>query len=76
MAKKREGQSVMDQIREAIRGSGMSLNEISKLSKVSSSQLSRFMTGKRMLTLPVAERLLQALHLRLVVLPEEGSGRK
>jgi transcriptional regulator with XRE-family HTH domain len=57
---------MITQIREAIRGSGLSLNELGKQCAVSQSQLSRFLLGQRTLTLPAAARVCEALGLRLV----------
>jgi transcriptional regulator with XRE-family HTH domain len=61
---------LVEQLRDAIRRSGRSLNQLSKASGVGSNQLSRFMRGLRTLTLPAAEKLCRVLHLCLA--PEEG----
>ena len=53
-------------LKETIRGSGLSLNELSKRTGVSNPQLSRFMRGDRSLTLPAAEKLVTYFGLRLV----------
>jgi transcriptional regulator with XRE-family HTH domain len=68
--KKREAPGLVEQLREAIRSSGRSLNQISRESGVGSDQLSRFMRGVRTLTLPAAEKVCRTLRLRLG--PEEG----
>jgi transcriptional regulator with XRE-family HTH domain len=57
---------LVETLKDAIRESGQSLNQISKATGVGSNQLSRFMRGERTLTLPVAEKLCDALGLRLV----------
>jgi transcriptional regulator with XRE-family HTH domain len=45
------------QLRQAIRESGLSLNEIGRRTGVSQGQLSRFLRGDRTLTLPAAARV-------------------
>ena len=81
MAKKKEGApGLVEQIRNAIRDSGQSLNQLSKLCGVDSGRLSRFMRGERELSLGAAEKVCQALHLSLAQLPGQapppGPGRK
>ena len=44
-------------LRQAIAKSGLTNYELSKLSGVSEAQLSRFMNGKRTLTIPTAEKI-------------------
>jgi transcriptional regulator with XRE-family HTH domain len=56
---------VTEQLKEAIRRSGVSLTQLSKDAGVSQPQLSRFMQGKRTLTLPAVDKLCEALGLRL-----------
>jgi transcriptional regulator with XRE-family HTH domain len=73
MAKKEEVTTLTEQLRNAIRQDGRSLNVIGKACGVSSAQLSRFMTGTRSLSLPTVEKICAALHLRLT---PEGSQRK
>jgi antitoxin component HigA of HigAB toxin-antitoxin module len=70
--KREEVPSVVEQLKEAIRGSGRSLNQLSINSGVSSAQLSRFMQGKRSLTLPAVEKLCRTLRLGLAPLPPEA----
>lgn len=57
---------LVEQLKAAIRDSGLSLNQISQRSGVGTPTLSRFMRGKRTLTLYVAERLCRTLGLDLV----------
>ena len=45
------------QLRQAIRDSGLSLNEIGRRAGVSEGQLSRFLRGDRTLTLPAAAKV-------------------
>jgi transcriptional regulator with XRE-family HTH domain len=59
-----------EQLRAAIRDSGKSLYELARLCGVGSDRLSRFMTGKRDLTLQAVERICDALGLRLA--PKKG----
>jgi transcriptional regulator with XRE-family HTH domain len=72
MSEREEAPGLVEQLRDAIRRSGQSLNQLSKASGVGSNQLSRFMRGVRTLTLPAAEKLCRVLRLRLS--PEEGEG--
>jgi transcriptional regulator with XRE-family HTH domain len=65
-----EGPDLVAELKEAIRKSGQSLNELGQRSGVSSGQLVRFMNGRRTLTLPVASKIARALRLHLV--QEEG----
>jgi transcriptional regulator with XRE-family HTH domain len=75
MAKqKREELGLVEQLREAIRGYGKSLNQLSKDSGVATPQLSRFMRGERTLTLPMAEKLCDVLGLQLS--PKKGKRKK
>jgi hypothetical protein len=69
--KKRKGPSVVEQqwaeqIRSAIRASGLSLHKLGDLCDVATPQLSRFVLGERTLTLPAVARVCHALGLRLV----------
>ncbi|MDH4201531.1 MAG: helix-turn-helix domain-containing protein [Phycisphaerae bacterium] len=59
------------QMREAIRRSGMSCYQISKAAGVSEAQLSLFMNGKRSLTLKSASKIAKVLNLEL-----KPTGRK
>jgi transcriptional regulator with XRE-family HTH domain len=56
---------VVEQLRDAIRQDGRSLNQIGKASGVDAARLSRFMRGERDLTLEAADKVCQVLHLRL-----------
>jgi transcriptional regulator with XRE-family HTH domain len=57
---------VVEQLREAIRNSGQSLNQLGKAAGLDSARLSRFMTGKRGLSTDVLDRIFRTLRLRLV----------
>jgi DNA-binding phage protein len=70
MAAKREGPGLVEQLKDAIRGSGRSLTQLSKDCGVATPQLSRFMKGERTLTLPNAEKICRALGLHLAPVPE------
>jgi transcriptional regulator with XRE-family HTH domain len=48
---------LVTQLQQAIRASGLSLNEIGRRTGVSQGQLSRFLRGDRTLTLPAAARV-------------------
>ncbi len=54
-------QDLSEQIREAIRQSGVSLYELGRHATIDPSILSRFMRGERSPTLGTAERVLAAL---------------
>jgi hypothetical protein len=63
-----------DQLREAIRGSDQSLNRLAHVTGVDSGRLSRFMTGRRGLTLDALDRIVRALRIRLVAEGPPPSG--
>jgi hypothetical protein len=65
MAKPKGASDVVEQLREAIRNSGQSLNHLSKLTGVGTDRLSRFVRGERTLTLPAVAKICSALHLHL-----------
>jgi transcriptional regulator with XRE-family HTH domain len=56
---------VVEQLREAIRKDGRSLNQIGKLSGVDAARLSRFLRGKRDLTFEAVEKVCRLLGLVL-----------
>jgi DNA-binding phage protein len=74
--KKEEAPGLIQQLKDAIRGSGKSLYRISKDSGVGSDQLSRFLTGKRTLELPAVERICRALNLQLTPGPPQLEPKK
>jgi transcriptional regulator with XRE-family HTH domain len=57
---------LVEQLQEAIRGSGQALNQISKQCGVDRSTLSRFMRNKHDLGLSLAAKVAAVLGLRLV----------
>jgi len=61
-----EGESAAEVLRRAIQESGLSLNELGRRTGVPPATLSRFMTGKRTITLAVFDRVRGAVGLRLV----------
>ena len=61
-------------LREAIRNSGLSLNQLGQACGVPRQPLSRFVRGERTLTLPVAERVCRALGLELTLRGRKGTG--
>jgi DNA-binding phage protein len=66
MPKKKKGApDVVEQLREAVRGSGRSLTQLGKDSGVPVPSLSRFMKGERTLTLPAVSKLCDTLGLQL-----------
>jgi transcriptional regulator with XRE-family HTH domain len=66
---------VEEQLKEAVRESGLSLNQIEKASGVGREQLSRFLRDQRTLTLPAVAKLCTALGYRLVKV-DPPAGRK
>jgi transcriptional regulator with XRE-family HTH domain len=64
-----------EQLKEAIRQSGKSLNQIGKEAGVGSNQLSRFMRGIRGLTLNAADKICDALGLELAPRPKTRKTR-
>jgi transcriptional regulator with XRE-family HTH domain len=56
---------LVEQLKIAIRESGMPLNQIEKASGVGREQLSRFLRDERTLTLPAVAKLCQALGYQL-----------
>ena len=54
-----------EQLREALRRTGLSHHELARQSGVSQPVLSRFLSGERSLTLPVAAKICRSLGLRL-----------
>ena len=66
MAKRKKApQSLSDQFRELIAGAGPSVYELARDAGVDRSVLSRFLAGKRTITLETADRLAKVLKLRL-----------
>lgn len=65
MEPKKGAPGLVQQLREAIQGSGQSLYQLSKASGIGRDRLSRFMRGERDLTLEAAEKICNALQLRL-----------
>jgi transcriptional regulator with XRE-family HTH domain len=61
-----EALPLIDEIRQAIKESELSLTELGRKTSVSQPQLSRFLSGQRTLTLPAAARLCRFLGLKLV----------
>jgi transcriptional regulator with XRE-family HTH domain len=69
MAQKRpekRGNGLKSQLRKAIRESGQSLQQLGRECGVGADRLSRFLNGKRGLSLDAAEKLCDTLGLRLV----------
>jgi transcriptional regulator with XRE-family HTH domain len=66
VAKKKGPPRLIDQLKEAIRGSGQTLRQLGRAAGVSADQISRFLRDHRTLTLPAVAKLCQALDLQLV----------
>src|SRR5262245_11256657 len=66
MGKKRHrAPDLIEQLRGAVAGCGISMNRLGKEAGVNQAQLSRFIRGERTLTLPTAAKLCAYLGLRL-----------
>jgi transcriptional regulator with XRE-family HTH domain len=65
MAKKKAAPGLVEQLIDAIRDSGQSLNQLSKVSGVDSGRLSRFVRGERNISFEAAARVCRALNLEL-----------
>jgi transcriptional regulator with XRE-family HTH domain len=57
---------LISQLKQAIREDGRSLNQIAQATGVGSDRLSRFMTGKRGLSIDALDKIWLALGLRIV----------
>jgi plasmid maintenance system antidote protein VapI len=64
--RKKAPTSLSDQLRDLIAGAGPSVYELARDAGVDRSVLSRFLAGKRTITLETADRLAKLLKLRLV----------
>jgi len=73
LAERKTALPLVEKIREAIRGCGISLSALGRKAGVSQPQLSRFLNGERTLTLPAAAKVCEALGLRLVAPGEAGN---
>jgi transcriptional regulator with XRE-family HTH domain len=65
MAKRKKAPSLSDDIRAAIGKAGLSPFELARASGVDRSVLSRFLAGKRTITLETADKLAEELRLRI-----------
>jgi transcriptional regulator with XRE-family HTH domain len=68
VARKHKPPDLEGQLREAIAGSKMSLNQLARESGVHAAQLSRFMRGERSLTLKAAAKVCACLGWQLAPL--------
>jgi transcriptional regulator with XRE-family HTH domain len=67
MAKRKKApQSLSEQLRELIAAAGPSVYELARNAGVDRSVLSRFLAGKRTITLETADRLAAVLKIRIV----------
>ena len=65
-----------EQLREAIRKKGVGVVEFAERAGIDGGQLSRFMSGKRSLTLPAVEALCEVLKLEFQpIKPAKGKGK-
>ncbi len=68
-------QSATDVIREAIRQSGASSNQLGNHAGVDPSQVSRFLAGERSLTLDTVDRLLAAIGCGVALVGEPSADK-
>jgi predicted transcriptional regulator len=66
MVRKKGAIGLVEQLRQAIRDSGLSLGQLERASGIGRDQLSRFVRGERGLGLEAAGRLFDTLGLRVV----------
>jgi plasmid maintenance system antidote protein VapI len=66
MKRKKAPQSLSEQLRERIAAAGLSVYELARDAGIDRSVLSRFLAGKRTITLETADRLAPVLKLRLI----------
>jgi transcriptional regulator with XRE-family HTH domain len=66
MRRKKAPQSLSEQLRELIAAAGLSVYELARDAGVDRSVLSRFLAGKRTITLETVDRLAVVLKLRLI----------
>lgn len=71
----KEAPGLIEQLQEAIRQSGRSLTQLAIDAGVGSNQLSRFMRGKRTLTLETAEKVCRVLQLQLTSYAKASTDR-
>jgi plasmid maintenance system antidote protein VapI len=71
MTKRRKAPDVADQMRQAIRGCGLSLNKLADATGVHKAQLSRFLRSEQSLTLKAAVKLCNYMGLHLALDPKE-----
>jgi transcriptional regulator with XRE-family HTH domain len=76
MAKKKREAGLVEQLRTAIRDSGLTLTELSERAGVALPMLTRFVRKERGLNLATAEKVCDALHLRLAADEGEDAGGK
>jgi transcriptional regulator with XRE-family HTH domain len=75
MSKARESTTVTSQLRDAIRESGQSLNQLARQSGIGSDRLSRFMRGERDLRGAAIDKLCSTLGLELATRKKPAKGK-
>jgi transcriptional regulator with XRE-family HTH domain len=76
MPRKKRSTGLVQQLKDAIEESGLTLGELSRRSGVATSQLSHFVRGERTITLPIAEKLCEALGYELAKAKPPPARRK
>jgi transcriptional regulator with XRE-family HTH domain len=74
LARKAVSPALVDRLKEAVRGCGLSLNELGKRAGLDHARLSRFVRGERDLTLTAAARLCEVLGLKLAADGDHSPG--
>jgi transcriptional regulator with XRE-family HTH domain len=69
MTAKRESPTLIDQIRQAIRDSGMGIRELGRAAGVEASRISRFMRGERSIDVAAVSAICQVLGYQLFRVP-------
>lgn len=66
MAERKQKPDIVEQLKQMIRDSGLSLNEIARRSGVDEGRLSRFTRGERTLTMPAAAKVCEVLGMSFI----------
>jgi transcriptional regulator with XRE-family HTH domain len=76
MPKKPRPLTLVDQIREAVRESGMGIRELGRVSGVDPSRISRFMRGQSSIDVAAASAICEALGYELTKSRNTGAARR
>jgi transcriptional regulator with XRE-family HTH domain len=76
MAAKRESPTLIDQVKQAIRDSGMGVRELGRATGVEASRISRFMRGERSIDVAAVSAICQVLGYQLFRVPPRPPKRR